>query len=227
MGKWIKFLGIVSVFLIYTAGIFYWFEAEKEVRILCSVFEEGQPVEKVRETLDTGNLLTYTGNDEGITVNSIYTLNSTECMISLSESTEVIESVYSQSFRLEFAAGIVAAVTTFLLAGFQFLLSFGLPWGEFAWGGRHRELPLVFRIGSAFSGVLLIIGGLSVLSTIDVTDLIPPDVFTNVVPMLTVLFIGSVVGNFISKSEKERKVMIPVSVVLFCTYLIVTIQMFG
>lgn len=184
-------------------------------------------METVRETLDTGNLLNYTVGDKGITVNSIYTLYSTECTISLSESTAVIQSVYSQSFRLEIAAGIVAAVITFLLAIFQLLLSLGLPWGEFAWGGSHQKLPKLYRAGSAVSGVLLIIGGLSVLSSMDVIELIPPDVFRNVIPLLTVLFIGSMVGNFNSNSEKERKVMIPVSIALFCTYLIVTIQMFG
>lgn len=227
MGKGIKFLGIISVFLIYTGGIFYWFEAEKEVRILCSMFGEGQSVEQVRETLDTGNLLNYTVNDKEIMVNSKYTLNSTECKISLSESNMVIASVYSQAFRLEVTAGIVAAVATFLLAGFQLLLAIGLPWGEFAWGGRHRELPLLYRVGSAFSGILLIIGGLSVFSSINIIDLIPSDIFRNVVSLLTVLFMVSVMGNLNSKSEKERKVMIPASIVLFCTYLIVTIPMFG
>ncbi|WP_350213874.1 hypothetical protein [Gracilimonas sp.] len=215
------------MFLIYTAGIFYWFEAEKEVRVLCSIFAEGKSVEMVRKTLDTGNLLNYSDKDKGITVNSIYTLNSAECTISLSESTAVIESVYRQSFRLEIAAGIVAAVTTFLLAGFQLLLSFGLPWGEFAWGGFHKELPKSLRMGSFVSFVLLTVGGFSVLSSIGFMELISSLGNRIIIPLLTLLFMGSVAGNFNSKSEKEKMIMIPVSIILFCTYIIVCINVFG
>lgn len=218
---------IILGFLIYTAGVFYWFEAEKEVRILCSMFQEGQSAASVQQTLDTGNLLSYSVNSDAIAVNSMCTLNTSECIVSLSNSETVTSSVYNQYFRLEKAAGIIAASLTFLLAGFQLLLALGVPWGEFAWGGFYKKLPKSLRIGSFVSFVLLIVGVLSVLSATDLINLMSKTLYVVIVPLLTLLFLGSVAGNFNSSSKKEKMVMIPVSIILFCTCLIVSVYIFG
>jgi len=216
-------LGVLGFLII----VIYWFEAEKEVRILCSMFQKAQSVEDVRRTLDTGNLLRYTVNPNEVVVHSIYTLNSTECTVRLSDEATVTGSVYRQYIRLEGVAGGFAAVLTFGLSVFQLLLALGVPWGEWAWGGFHKKLPGSLRIWSFISFVLLIIAGFSVLSSTDFIDLIPQSISKIVVYLLTFIFLGSVVGNFNSPNAKERKTMIPLSIFLLCSYLVIVVYLLG
>ncbi|SMO40802.1 hypothetical protein [Gracilimonas mengyeensis] len=217
----------IALFLIYVAGVVYWFEAEKEVRILCSMFNEGQSVEAVRHTLDTGNLLHYKESDDVIIVNSSYTMSTTECTVSLSDTATVVASTYQQSLRLERTAGIFAAFLTFLLAVFQMLLVLGVQWGEWAWGGFHKKLPLSLRLGSFISFLILIFAGFSVLAATGFSSIIPEAISRITVFILTGIFLLSIIGNFNSKSAKERKVMIPLSILLSSCYLIVTVFLLG
>ncbi|AXJ11648.1 hypothetical protein [Arthrobacter sp. PM3] len=102
-----------------------------------------------------------------------------------------------------------------LLAVFQLLLIAGLPLGRFAWGGRNAVLPGRLRIGSAvsvlvyavFAGVALERAGLIAIM---------PSPFVGVVAMWVVAayLMLSVLPNLASKSTQERRVMVPVSVVL-------------
>ena len=113
MKTFIKIITVLLAVLGFLIIVIYWFEAEKEVRILCSMLQKGQSVEEVQRTLDTGNLLRYTVNPNEVVVHSIYTLNSTECTVRLSDETTVTESVYRQYIRLEGVAGGLAAVPYF------------------------------------------------------------------------------------------------------------------
>lgn len=221
-------IGVVVIsFLIFIAGVIYWFEAEKEVRILCSMFRAGQSVEHVQNTLDTGNFLHYTTNYEEMVVNSAYTLNSTECIITISEAEIVTSAGYRTSFKLERIAALTGTVLSFLLAGFHLILVLGLPYGEMAWGGQHKKLPTLRRMGSLISFLLLIFGALSLLSSTDLFTPIPEHIIRYIIPIFTLLFFASVIGNTISESKKEKRVMIPVSYVLTGTYMIVCIYLFG
>jgi len=227
MKTFLKITTVLLAVLGFLIVVIYWFEAEKEVRILCSMFQKGQSVEDVHRTLDTGNLLSYTKNPDEIVVHSIYTLNSTECTVRLSNKAMVTESMYWQYIRLERTAGRFAAVLTFGLSVFHLLLALGVPWGEWAWGGFHNKLPKSLRIGSFISFVLLVIAGFSVLSSTDFIDLIPHSISRIIVSLLTLIFLASVAGNFNSKNAKERKMMIPLSIFLFCNYLIVGVYLLG
>ena len=71
---------LVSVWLVFS-----WFEAEQEIRILCSHFHPGMDHECVVETLRTGEYLRYRteagGNHQTIVVDSLYNLRTSRCVI--------------------------------------------------------------------------------------------------------------------------------------------------
>jgi len=219
-------IGLLTL-LGFLALVIVWFEAEKEVRILCSMFQEGQTTESIERTLETGNLLNYSVDSRQITATSGYTLNSSACVIQLTDSDTVAVVTYHAKFRLEQVAGVIAAVLTFMLAFFQLLLAIGVPLGDYAWGGFQKELPASLRLGSLISFLLLPVAGLSIASAAGVSELIPLSISKIVVPLFTVVFLGSVIGNFNSVSKKERRIMIPVSVLLFATYLTMTVYLLG
>ncbi|NBC05432.1 MAG: hypothetical protein GVY20_17235, partial [Bacteroidetes bacterium] len=100
MNRLLKWLVGLILFLAFILGTFYWFEGEKEVRILCSMFQPGQSSEQVIRTLDTGHHLEFVREAERISVNSPGTLGTSRCTIDFSETGEVITSHYSQSFSL-------------------------------------------------------------------------------------------------------------------------------
>lgn len=227
MRKGTKVIGVLIPFLIFVAGVIYWFEAEKEVRILCSIFEEGQPSEGVISTLETGNLLMYSSGPKMIYVDSFYTLATSSCTVTLSDDSKVIEAVYEQTFRLEKAAGWIGVILTFLLFCFQCLLAAGLPLGEYAWGGFHKELPKSLRIGSLVSTFILIFAALALLSASKILQLLPEALSAYTVIAFMVLFALSIVGNLNSNSQKEKRIMTPVATTLFCCYFIVSINALG
>ena len=78
---------------------FSWFEAEKELRVLCSNFHSGHNAAHVEEVLDTGDYLRYrtAGTDTGqrMYVDSVYNLGASNCAIEISGNT-VVSSVYSE-----------------------------------------------------------------------------------------------------------------------------------
>ncbi len=65
--------------------VFSWFEAEQEIRLLCSHFHPGTDRERVVETLRTGEYLRYRteagGNHRTIVVDSLYNLRTSRCVI--------------------------------------------------------------------------------------------------------------------------------------------------
>jgi hypothetical protein len=74
-----------------------WVEAEREIRVLCSMFEPGQPLDHVIATLDTGEYLRYqteaSGKEEQIKVSSYYNGLHTACTVTL-DGKQVTESRY-------------------------------------------------------------------------------------------------------------------------------------
>ncbi len=73
-------LGLLAVVWL----VFSWFEAGKEIRILCSGFHAGMEREHVVHTLDTGEYLRYRtegGADDPILSDSPYNLRSSRCVI--------------------------------------------------------------------------------------------------------------------------------------------------
>ena len=112
-------------------------------------------------------------------------------------------------------AAVVMCLRLVALAVFQVLLAFGAPLGRFAWGGRHRVLPVALRVGSVIS---LVIYALVVAVVAARADLISLDVSNTVVEVATwsaagYFFLG--IGlNLASRSKPERIVMTPLCAVL-------------
>lgn len=102
-----------------------------------------------------------------------------------------------------------------VLAVFQLLLIIGLPLGRFAWGGQNLVLPPRLRVGSAASVVVYAAFAAVALDRADLISFIPVP-FIAVVAMwvITAYLLLSVLPNLASKSKYEKRVMVPVSLVL-------------
>ena len=73
-------LGLLAVVWL----VFSWFEAGKEIRILCSGFHSGTERKHVVHTLETGEYLRYrseAGADSPIVADSMYNLRMSRCVI--------------------------------------------------------------------------------------------------------------------------------------------------
>lgn len=112
---------------------------------------------------------------------------------------------------------LISILLVFGFALFQFLLTLGVPIGEYALGGLHRVLPAKMRfISGLFSGLWTVVG----LSYLQRTNKITPifnGTFINVLLIIYTLFLAySIIGNgFITKSKKEKYLMTPLSIVGF------------
>lgn len=111
-------------------------------------------------------------------------------------------------------AAVLLAALLALLAIFQLALAFGAPLGRFAWGGRHRVLPIGLRIGSIVAIAIYAFIALIALDRAGLVDVFP-DSFSGV--GMWVVFAYFVLGtglNAISRSKPERYAMVPVTIVL-------------
>lgn len=98
---------------------------------------------------------------------------------------------------------------------FQSLLVLGVPWGKFAWGGKHRKLPAALRIGSLAAVVIYVFGGLLILEKTGMaTFLNMPRLVETGLWLLSGIFGLSFIGNLLSQSKLEKMIMIPVSLLL-------------
>ncbi len=96
--KIIKTFLVVTLLAVVTTFVFFWIEAEKEVRILCSMFKSETPISDVIRMLETGNLLEYEQGDGFISVSSNYTLQTSKCEVVISEKDSVIKAEYTIGF---------------------------------------------------------------------------------------------------------------------------------
>ncbi len=105
-----------------------------------------------------------------------------------------------------------------VLTLFQLALIFGAPWGHAAWGGAHRVLPTLYRLGSV-SSILLYLFFVWVFRQ---REQHPQRKSTKT--LAWIIFGYSVIGvvmNSISSSRLENFIWAPVSAILaVCMYLI-------
>jgi len=119
-------------------------------------------------------------------------------------------------------AGISYVLATTLVAGFQLALALGAPWGEYAMGGAFlARFPPAIRIAALVQGVVLIALAVVVLSR---AGLVAPS-FVRGLPWLAwlpvVISAVSVAMNAASRSPRERRLWVPVGMVLLASSLIV------
>ena len=122
------------------------------------------------------------------------------------------------------AAAIVFAAVTLGVIAFQLALAAGAPWGEYAMAGAYpgRYPP---RLRAAAIGQALLLGVTAVI-VLSAAGLVLPDVAANFpwLMWLVVAFEGvAVLLNAISPSAPERRVWVPVTLVLLFSSLIVAL----
>jgi thiol:disulfide interchange protein len=121
-------------------------------------------------------------------------------------------------------AAIVGTILFGLLAILQISLLLGAPLGEFAWGGQQKKLDPNRRVGSGLNIVLYGVFSLMMLAR---AGFIYSAALEPILPFALWMMVAfASVGiflNAITRSRKERAVMLPTAIVLFACQLIVAI----
>jgi hypothetical protein len=121
-------------------------------------------------------------------------------------------------------AAVVFAIVTAGVVAFQFALAAGAPWGAYAMGGAFPgRFPPPMRVAAAIQGVVLGLVALVVLATAGVIDIpLVTSLPWLIWAVVAVMALG-VVLNAISRSAGERRLWVPVTLVLLGTSLIVAV----
>lgn len=244
-GKWAKPIRALMALILFLATAYptvLWLEAEKEIRILCSMLPAGTVQAEVMRTLDTGNLLRYRpeardradlgslpGNPQGsgtvgstvLLVESPWALGTSACRLAMERGVVVANSSDS-TFRLATVGVWLAVVGFILLIVHQILLALGTPIGHLAWGGRHRVLPTSLRLASALSAGLLAVGSLAVLQKAGLVAVLPWTGLAETLPwVLMVVFFLSLLANALSERPWERRLGMLLALILSLACLVV------
>lgn len=119
---------------------------------------------------------------------------------------------------------IIVAIMFISISFFQVLLSLGYPLGEYAMGGYYKVLPKKLRIVSVINAIILLFMGFVFLQHTDVLsgfNFLP----TNILVWVFTIFLGfNTIANLISRSEKERLIMTPLSGITFILCLFITLS---
>jgi len=211
---------VVALILGGAAGTVLWFEADKEVRILCGLMTAGTPRAEVARILGTAHLLEV--HPEGVDPEAAAALafdapanaRTTRCRLRLDEA-GVEERSFTRRFHLERIAAVLASPLLLLLVGLQVGLARGRISGRMAWGGRSDTLTRTQRRASAVAAVLLVgIGWIlleraGLLGLLEGTGVVEPAAWA-----VALLFLLSTAGNLASASPAERRLGIPVATAL-------------
>ena len=211
---------VVVLVLGGTAGTVLWFEADKEVRILCGLMAPGTPRSEVARILGTANLLDV--HPEGVdpmaatalTFDAPANARTTRCRLALDEA-GVEERSFTRRFHLERIAAVLASPLLLLLVGLQVGLARGRISGRMAWGGRSYTLTRAQRRASAAAAVLLLAVGwillerAGLLGLLEGTGVVEPAAWA-----VALLFLLSTAGNLASASPAERRLGVPVATAL-------------
>ncbi len=122
-------------------------------------------------------------------------------------------------------AGVAASVGFLGMMCFQILLALGFPLGQAAWGGKYiGKLPPRLRIVSLFSAVIFVIASLFMLEKAAIFSVFnSPNVVTVGVWILAGFIALSALGNFVSQSKWEKRIMAPIALTLSLLCIIVAI----
>lgn len=213
--------------LALTVAVFLWYEAAIEVEILCHMLRPGTPVADARAILDTGTFLRVDTDPAtgGWTARPSVDPGNARCRVTTAGG-RIVEARFTERIDLAGVAARVGAAVAVALALFQGALAAGAPWGRLAWGGRHpARLPPGARAGSLAAAVVLLAGAGALLQRGGVVaPVVDPGLAAGAVGLLTLLFAASIVGNRLSRSRLERRVMTPVAVTLAVAFLLVALS---
>jgi hypothetical protein len=121
-------------------------------------------------------------------------------------------------------AAIIFSVVAGCAVAFQIALALGAPWGAYAMSGKHPgRLPTAMRVGAVVQGLLLGLMAAVVLSRagLALSQLAQASVWLT---WVVVAFSGvSLALNAITPSAGERRIWVPVALVLLATSLTVAL----
>ena len=116
----------------------------------------------------------------------------------------------------------LAALLLVAIAVFQACLAAGAPWGAYAWGGQHPGvLPTKLRAASGVAVVLYLALVLVPLGAAGWIGWTPP---AFLLWGLTAFFVLGALANGASRSQAERAIWTPVTVVLAGCFLVLALQ---
>jgi hypothetical protein len=123
---------------------------------------------------------------------------------------------------LVYISAIVFTTLVVVLVIFQLCLTFGMPWGEASMGGKFPgKYPPKMRIVSLINSLVLIFIALIVMVKADI--LLPQ--YKSLSDIAIYFVVGfsavAVILNTITPSKIERKIWLPVAIVLLITSIIV------
>lgn len=118
---------------------------------------------------------------------------------------------------------LVLCFTLLCLSLFQVALIAGKPWGEYAWGGYHKVLTKKLKIASAFSILIYFFIILIVLNYVGISSLLGESFADTAMKIITGYFFVGIFLNAISRSKKERTVMVPATLILFASSLLLVV----
>ena len=122
------------------------------------------------------------------------------------------------------AAALLFAAVSVGVATFQVALALGAPWGEYAMAGRFPgRCPPAMRVGALIQAVVIGLIGLVVLSD---ADIVLPAIADRLPWLIWIVVAVSTVGvvlNLISPSAGERRLWVPVAIVMLATSFVVAL----
>jgi hypothetical protein len=122
------------------------------------------------------------------------------------------------------AAGAYVVATLFVV-GFQLALALGAPWGAYAMGGRFPgRFPPAMRLLAAIQAVVLGLAAVVVVSAAGLTDGALTTRYPWLIWVVVVVAAVSVAMNLASPSPGERRLWVPVGLVLLVSSLVIAIS---
>ena len=113
------------------------------------------------------------------------------------------------------ALAVVYALITGLVVAFQVALALGAPWGQYAMGGAFPgRMPTPLRIAALAQGIVLAALAMIVLADAGLADVALLDDWPWLIWVPVAVSAVAVVLNASTRSQGERRIWLPVAIVL-------------
>lgn len=119
---------------------------------------------------------------------------------------------------------IIGSITISFIAILYITLVLGLPYGEFAMGGKYTVMPKAMRVMCAISVFVQIFAMIILLQTGNVlTTKIPDNVAKIGCYVFAIYLVLNTIMNAISKSKKEKYIMTPLAAITAICFFVTAI----
>ena len=121
-------------------------------------------------------------------------------------------------------AALILIVLLIGLSIFQILLAIGRPYGRLAYGGANETLPTKYRIMSVLAVAIFSVAIFFVLIQVEVITNSPFPEIANIGLWFFAFYLGlNTLANATSKSESEKKIMTPISLIASICFFIIAL----